>query len=127
MINLDEMKYDEKGLIPCIAQDHEDGRILMLAYMNKESLKRTIEEGKACYFSRSRNKFWLKGEESGNVQIVKEIYTDCDKDTIVLKIEQIGGCACHDGYRSCFYRKYNGTDWNISEEIVKDPADMYKK
>lgn len=122
-----KLKFNAQGLIPCIAQDYQDGKVLMLAYMNKESIKKTIEEKKACYFSRSRNKLWLKGEESGNVQQVKEILIDCDGDTILLKVKQQGGCACHKGYRSCFFRKYEGGDFNKCEEKVKDPGDMYKQ
>ena len=124
-MNLNDLKYNEQGLIPCITQDCNDGAILMLAYMNKESLERTIKEKVACYFSRSRNKFWLKGEESGNVQKVKEILIDCDKDTILLKVEQVGNCACHKGYRSCFYSKWDGSDWEVVDEKVKDPDQMY--
>ena len=125
-MDINSMKFNEQGLIPCIAQDYKDGRVLMVAYMNKESLQKTIQEGTACYFSRSRNKLWLKGEESGNVQKVKEMYIDCDKDTILLKVEQIGNCSCHEGYRSCFFRKFNGSDWEVIEEKVKDPSQMYK-
>lgn len=125
-MDLDKMKYDDMGLIPCITQDVSDGRVLMLAYMNRESLEITIRDGKACYFSRSRGKLWLKGEESGNFQLVKEISTDCDKDTILLKVEQLGGCACHEGYRSCFYRKLKDGEWTVSEERVKDPDELYK-
>ena len=126
-MNIEELKFNEKGLIPCVTQDYDDGQVLMVAYMNKESIQKTLEEGKACYFSRSRNKLWLKGEESGNTQEVKGIYTDCDKDTILLKVKQIGGCACHEGYRSCFFRKYEGNDWEVVEDKVKDPDSMYDK
>lgn len=122
----DDIKFDKKGLIPCITQDYKDNRVLMVAYMNKESLEITIREKKACYFSRSRNELWLKGKTSGNIQHVKEIYTDCDKDTILLKVEQSGDCACHNGYRSCFYRKWNGDEWETVDERVKDPEEMYK-
>ena len=124
-MNLDDIKFDEKGLIPCITQDYSDGQVLMMAYMNRESLEKTIKEKKACYFSRSRKKLWLKGEESGNIQKVKEIYIDCDKDSILLKVEQTGGCACHDGYRSCFYRKLEESGWQVSGKRVKDPKNMY--
>lgn len=126
-MDIEQMKFNDQGLIPCVTQDYRDGRVLMVAYMNRESLEKTLQEGKACYFSRSRNKLWLKGEESGNVQVVKEIYTDCDKDTVLLKVEQIGGCACHEGYRSCFFKKWNGKEWEITEDKVKDPDSMYKK
>ncbi|MBN2406831.1 MAG: phosphoribosyl-AMP cyclohydrolase [Elusimicrobia bacterium] len=126
-MNYDDIKFDDRGLIPCVTQDSGDGRVLMMAYMSRESLQKTIETGKACYFSRSRGKLWLKGEESGNVQIVKEIFIDCDKDTILIKVEQAGECACHKGYRSCFYRKLSGSGWKIIDKIVKDPGKMYGK
>ncbi len=114
------------GLVPAIAQDAQTGEILMLAYMNEDSFEETLRTGKACYYSRSRNKLWRKGEESGNVQVVKEIRTDCDNDTLVLKVEQIGGAACHLGYRSCFFRKIE--DGRIKEDGLKvfDPKEVYK-
>jgi phosphoribosyl-AMP cyclohydrolase len=114
------------GLIPAIAQDAETGEVLMLAYMNEESLAETIQTGRACYFSRSRNKLWRKGEESGNVQKVIEIRVDCDQDTVLLKVNQIGGAACHTGHRSCFFRKIE--DGNMVEDGVKvfDPKEVYK-
>ncbi len=101
---IDDVKFDDKGLVPVIVQDINDNEILMLAYMNKDTLKQTIETGKATYWSRSRQKVWIKGETSGHFQIVKEMYYDCDVDTILIKIEQVGGIACHTGNRSCFYR-----------------------
>jgi phosphoribosyl-AMP cyclohydrolase len=115
------------GLIPAIAQDWETGEVLMLAYMNKESFEETLATGRACYFSRSRNKLWRKGEESGNVQVVKEIRIDCDADAVVIKIDQIGGAACHTGHRSCFYRKVQ--DGKVIEEGTKvfNPDEVYKK
>ncbi len=103
---LDELKYDEKGLIPAIAQDEKTKDVLMMAYMNRESLEKTIKDKKACYYSRSRKKLWTKGETSGNFQRVKKIYYDCDMDTILLIIDQTG-VACHTGNRSCFYRELN--------------------
>ncbi|MDY6930562.1 MAG: phosphoribosyl-AMP cyclohydrolase [Halobacteriota archaeon] len=115
-----EIKYKE-GLVPAIAQDNETGEVLMLAYMNEESLRLTVETGVAHYFSRSRNKIWRKGETSGNEQKVKEILVDCDEDTILLKIEQTGG-ACHEGYRSCFFRTIDG---EVVAEKVFDPKDVY--
>lgn len=116
----------QEGLVPAIAQDWETGEVLMLAYMNREAFEETVRTGRACYFSRSRNKLWRKGEESGNVQIVKEIRIDCDSDTVVLKIDQIGGAACHTGFRSCFFRKIQ--DGVIVEDGVKvfDPKEVYK-
>ncbi len=100
-----ELKYDDKGLIPAIIQDFRSSEVLMMAYMNKASLERTIETGKTCFWSRSRQKFWTKGETSGNVQHVKEILYDCDEDTLLIKVEQVGSGACHTGNRTCFYRK----------------------
>ena len=115
------------GLIPAIAQDFETGDVLMLAYMNEAAWKETLASGMATYFSRSRQSLWKKGETSGNQQVVKEIRVDCDNDTVLLKVEQVGGAACHKGYRSCFYRKI--TD-NNSVEIVEpkifDPRKVYK-
>lgn len=100
-----ELKYDDKGLIPAIIQDFRSSQVLMMAYMNKASLERTIETGKTCFWSRSRQKFWTKGETSGNVQHVKEILYDCDEDTLLIKVEQVGAGACHTGNRTCFYRQ----------------------
>lgn len=127
-LNLDDFKFDANGLLPAVAQDAQDGTVLMLAYMNKESLKMTLETGTATYWSRSRNKFWKKGEESGNIQKVKEIYKDCDQDAIVLKIEQVGGAACHTGQRSCFYRKFEQDgSWREISKPLFDPKAVYKK
>ncbi|MGM0568785.1 MAG: phosphoribosyl-AMP cyclohydrolase [Elusimicrobiota bacterium] len=126
-MDMTKLKFDSNGLIPCITQDYRDGRVLMLAYMNAESIERTLREKKACYFSRSRNKLWLKGEESGNVQHVKELFIDCDGDTVLIKVEQKGGCACHKGYRSCFFRKWEEDGFKKCEEVVKDPGSMYSK
>ena len=100
-----ELKYDDKGLIPAIIQDVNSNEVLMMAYMNKTSLGKTIETGKTCFWSRSRQKYWMKGETSGNVQIVKEIFYDCDEDTLLIKVEQVGSGACHTGNRTCFYRQ----------------------
>ena len=126
-MKLEDIKFNKDGLLPCVTQDWKDGRVLMVAYMNRESLEKTIKDGRACYFSRSRNKLWLKGEESGNFQKVKDIFIDCDGDTILLKVEQIGNCACHNGYRSCFYRKWKEGRWEVADKKVKDPKEMYKK
>ena len=115
------------GLIPAVAQDAETGEVLMLAYMNKEALARTLETGKAWYFSRSRNAFWMKGESSGHIQEVTDVYLDCDQDAIVVKIRQIGGAACHTGHRSCFHLHWNGTQWVEEGEKVFDPEEVYKK
>lgn len=115
------------GLIPAIAQDWQSGEVLMLAYMNRESFEETVRTGRACYFSRSRNKLWRKGEESGNVQLVREIRIDCDADAVVLRIDQIGGAACHTGHRSCFYRKVEGGKVVEEGEKVFNPEEVYKK
>lgn len=115
------------GLIPAIAQDWQTGEVLMLAYLNEESWKRTLETGKATYWSRSRQSFWVKGESSGNVQWVKEILIDCDEDTVVLKVDQVGGAACHEGYRTCFFRKVQGDALTVVGERVFDPQKVYGK
>ena len=115
-----------KGLLPVIVQDYETGEVLMLAYMNRKAWLKTLETGKATYWSRSRNELWVKGETSGHVQNVKEILVDCDSDTILLKVQQIGGAACHTGYRSCFYKKVaNGKTEIIGKPVFK-PEDVYK-
>ena len=116
-----------KGLVPAIAQDSETGEILMLAYMNEDAWAETLRTRRATYWTRSRQKLWRKGEESGNVQEVVDVLIDCDRDTIVLKVRQIGGAACHKGYRSCFYRRLDGDDWVSDQERVFDPDDVYRK
>lgn len=123
MLELDFQKTD--GLIPAIAQDYESGEVLMLAYMNKEAWELTCSTNIAHYWSRSRNKLWKKGESSGHFQNVKEIRVDCDNDTVVLKVEQIGGAACHKGYKSCFFRKVEGEELKIEGEQVFDPKTVY--
>ena len=115
------------GLVPAIAQDAATGDVLMLAWMNAEAFAETQRTGRAVYFSRSRKKLWRKGEESGNVQIVKEIRIDCDADTILLKVEQIGGAACHEGYRSCFFRSLDGDRITTLGERVFDPKSVYAR
>ncbi len=115
------------GLLPAIAQDAETGEILMMAYMNEESYAETVATGRAVYFSRSRQKLWRKGEESGNVQKVHSIHLDCDLDTILLKVKQIGGAACHVGYRSCFYRRVTPEGLVVEGSPVFDPDEVYKK
>ena len=123
---LDEIKWDDKGLVPVIAQE-ESGKVVMFAFMNRESLALTAEKGEAVYFSRSRNKLWHKGEESGHVQKVKAIRTDCDKDVVLLTIEQVGGIACHTGRHSCFYNELEGDVWQQVEPVLKDPKAIYNK
>ena len=123
---LDEIKWSDDGLVPVIAQDAETGEILMFAWMNRESLALSVKEGRAIYWSRSRQRLWRKGEESGHVQHIREIRLDCDNDVILLKIEQVGGIACHTGRRSCFYKKYENEQWLEVEPVVKDPKDIYK-
>jgi phosphoribosyl-AMP cyclohydrolase len=115
------------GLVPAIAQDADTGEVLMLAWMNREAYEETVRTRRACYFSRSRGKLWRKGEESGNVQEVREICIDCDADTILLKVHQVGGAACHEGYRSCFFRRVEGADLKVIGERVFDPRQVYKK
>ena len=115
------------GLVPAIAQDADTGAVLMLAWMNREAYEETLRTGRACYFSRSRNRLWRKGEESGHVQEVREVYVDCDADTVLLKVRQVGGAACHEGYRSCFFRRVEGASLRTIGERVFDPAKVYKK
>jgi phosphoribosyl-AMP cyclohydrolase len=114
-----------EGLIPAIIQDASTNEVLMLGYMNRESWEKTLETKKATFWSRSRQKLWIKGETSGHVQEVKEIYLDCDGDTLVLKVNQIGGAACHTGHRSCFHHRYEGGDWKIFGEPMFDPKEVY--
>ncbi len=124
MISLDFKKTG--GLIPAIAQDWETGEVLMLAYMNEASFNETVKSGTAVYFSRSRNSLWKKGETSGHVQVVKEIRVDCDRDTVLLKVDQKGGAACHKGYKSCFYSKVNGDELEVTQSKVFNPEEVYK-
>lgn len=114
------------GLVPAIIQDQATGQVLMLAYMNQTAWEKTLETGKAWFYSRSRDKQWMKGEQSGHVQRVKEVFIDCDNDTVLLKVEQVGGAACHKGYKSCFFRKLNG-ELTTVEERVFDPGKVYDK
>ena len=124
---LDAIAWTEDGLVPVIAQDAEDGKVLMFAWMNVEALRLTAETGHAVYWSRSRQRLWHKGEESGHQQVVKEIRLDCDNDVINLQIEQKGGIACHTGRRSCFYQRLEGGEWKAVEPVLKDPSDIYGK
>jgi phosphoribosyl-AMP cyclohydrolase len=124
---LDEIRFDENGLIPAIAQDANSGKILMMAWMNRESLQLTADRQQAVYWSRSRGKLWHKGEESGNTQNVVDIRFDCDEDVILLKVEQSGGIACHTGRESCFYRQLQGDRWVEVEAVIKDPKEIYSR
>ena len=121
-----DLRWGEDGLLPAIAQDHSSNEILMVAWMNRQALTLTVAEQRAIYWSRSRQKIWRKGEESGHVQTIKEIRLDCDRDVILLKVEQIGGIACHTGRRSCFYQRLTQGKWTQVESVVKDPADIYR-
>jgi phosphoribosyl-AMP cyclohydrolase len=126
---LDQLKWDAQGLIPAIAQEKDSGDVLMMAWMNREALQKTAELGRAVYFSRSRNKLWFKGEESGHVQTVHEIRVDCDQDVILLKVTQTGhtpGLACHTGRHSCFYSVYDNGTWKVVDPVLKDPQTIYK-
>lgn len=125
MIKLDFTKTG--GLVPVIVQDYQTGEILMLAYMNLDAFNATLATGKATYYSRSRQTLWVKGETSGNVQLVKEIRIDCDDDTVLIKVEQLGGAACHTGHRSCFYKKVENGTIRIVGEPVFDPKEVYDK
>ena len=121
--------FDKHSLLPVIAQDFESGDVLMLAYMNREAYNETLNTGRVCYYSRSRQKLWRKGEESGNIQEVKELFFDCDADTLLVKVNQLGGAACHDGYRSCVFRQITPStgEGNTVGERVFDPAKVYGK
>ena len=123
---LDQVRWSGDGLVPAIAQDYQSGEILMVAWMNREALALTVAEQRAIYWSRSRQKLWRKGEESGHVQSIKEIRLDCDEDVIVLKVEQLGGIACHTGRRSCFYRLLRDGAWQAVDQVIKDPKDIYR-
>ncbi|SFI49383.1 phosphoribosyl-AMP cyclohydrolase [Nitrosomonas sp. Nm34] len=124
---LNKINWSADGLIPVIAQDEKSGKVLMVAWMNREAVKLTVETGEAVYWSRSRKKIWRKGEESGHVQKVKAIYLDCDEDVILLTIEQMGGIACHTGRLSCFFNKLEGDQWVVVTPIIKDPTEIYKQ
>ena len=124
---LEALRWDERGLVPAIAQDASTGRVLTLAWMNRESLAETARTGRAVYWSRSREKLWRKGEESGHVQKVLELRVDCDADAILLKVEQVGGIACHTGRESCYFRKLDNGRWVTTDPVKKDPSLIYGK
>ena len=123
---LDQIAWNTDGLVPAIAQDAETGRILMVAWMNREALELTVNENRAVYWSRSRQKLWRKGEESGNVQRLKELRLDCDNDVITMQVEQLGGIACHTGRASCFYSVLRNGNWHAVDEVIKDPKEIYQ-
>jgi phosphoribosyl-AMP cyclohydrolase len=122
---LDQVRWDEQGLVPAIAQDAQSGRVLMVAWMNRESLAQTAREGQAVYWSRSRGRLWRKGEESGHVQRVVELRLDCDGDVVLLQVIQAGGIACHTGRERCFFRRLEGGRWVETDAVLKDPAEIY--
>jgi phosphoribosyl-AMP cyclohydrolase len=124
---LDEVPWNGEGLIAVVAQDARSGRVLTVAWMNREALKETVEKREAVYWSRSRGRLWRKGEESGHVQKVREVRIDCDSDAILLKVEQVGGIACHTGRESCFFRKLENGKWMTVDPVIKDPSLIYKK
>jgi phosphoribosyl-AMP cyclohydrolase len=120
------VNWNNDGLVPAIAQDYQTGEVLMMAWMNRESLAQTVARSEAVYWSRSRKQLWAKGESSGHVQRVHTIRLDCDADTLVLAVEQVGGIACHTGRRSCFFRELRDGDWQVMADIIKDPAEIYR-
>ncbi len=123
---LDDVRWDEQGLVPAIAQDAATGEVLMFAWMNREALALTARHGDAVYWSRSRGRLWRKGEESGHVQKVSELRIDCDRDVVLLRIEQVGGIACHTGRRSCFFSRLDAAGWQDVDPVLKDPKEIYK-
>ena len=124
---LDKVKWQQDGLVPVVAQEAGSGRVLTVAWMNREALGRTVQSGEAYYWSRSRRKLWRKGEESGHVQKVKSVRLDCDEDVVLLEVEQAGGIACHTGRHSCFFQRLEGGRWVVTDPVLKDPKDIYKR
>ena len=125
MSALDKIQFNDKGLVPVVTQDFSSNEILMMAWMNKEALSLSVKTKKAVYFSRSREKLWFKGEESGNTQQIIEIFTDCDQDVILLKVNQKGGIACHTGRANCFFNKLENDKWISISKVIKDPKEIY--
>ena len=123
---LDEIRWGTDGLVPVVVQDHATGRVLMHAWMNRDALRLTLEEGRAVFWSRSRGRLWRKGEESGHVQSLREVRLDCDNDTVLLRVEQAGGIACHTGRESCFYRVLRDGRWEAVDAVIKSPESIYK-
>ncbi len=124
---LNKINWSGDGLVPVIAQEANSGKVLMVAWMNREAVRLTVETGHAVYWSRSRKKLWHKGEESGHTQVVKDIYLDCDEDVLLLTVEQIGGIACHTGRHNCFFKKLENNQWTVINPIIKDPKKIYNK
>ena len=124
---LESVKWNADGLVPVITQDASSGQVLMLAWMNREALRATLDSGNAVYWSRSRSRLWRKGEESGHVQKVREMRLDCDEDALLLRVEQLGGIACHTGRQRCFFRRYENGNWVETDPVIKDPKDIYRK
>ncbi len=124
---LNKINWSGDGLVPAIAQEANSGKVLMVAWMNREAVRLTVETGHAVYWSRSRKKLWHKGEESGHTQVVKDIYLDCDEDVLLLTVEQIGGIACHTGRHHCFFKKLENKQWTVINPIIKDPKKIYNK
>ena len=124
---LDKIKWGEDGLVPAVTQEAGSGRVLTVAWINREALGKTVQTGEAHYWSRSRRKLWRKGEESGHVQRVKSIRLDCDEDVVLLEVEQAGGIACHTGRESCFFRKLENGRWVTTDPVLKDPREIYRK
>ena len=122
-----QLKLNDQGLIPAIAQDWKTGEVLMLAWMNREAVELSVQEERAVYWSRSRQALWRKGEESGHIQKLKELRLDCDADTLLLKVEQVGGIACHTGRRSCFYQRLDENGWQITDEVLRSSEEIYRK
>ncbi len=122
---LDSIKWDDAGLVPAISQSYDSGKVLMVAWMNREALQTTLSEGRAVFYSRSRKKLWRKGEESGHIQVLKEIRIDCDSDVVLMQVEQKGGIACHTGRHSCFYKRLEGGQWREVEPVIKPPSEIY--
>jgi phosphoribosyl-AMP cyclohydrolase len=124
---IDDVRWDENGLIPAIAQDASNGQVLMVAWMDRDALQETVKTGRAVYWSRSRSRIWRKGEESGHVQNVKEVFLDCDGDVVLLKVEQAGGIACHTGRANCFFRKLDDSEWAVTQPVMRNPKEIYGK
>lgn len=123
---LDEVKFNEAGLVPVIAQDDQTGRVLMLAWANREALEEAVRTRRGVYFSRSRSRLWRKGEESGNVQLLSEVRLDCDGDAVLYRVRQVGGMACHTGRESCFYKKLEGQEWVAVDPVIQNPETLYR-